>query len=89
MLNQIPKKLKGKLEEKLDDDVNGWGIQFEEGPDWSKIWTAMTVVFVLGSVLFGILWSVFEQDVQAAFGVSNWWISLCTVFLGYWTTRKK
>jgi hypothetical protein len=87
ILNQLPKKLKGKLEVKLDDEVTGWGIQVQEGPDWSKIWSALTIVFISGSALFGVLWSVFEQDVQGAFGISSWWISLCSLCLVYLTTR--
>ncbi|KAK2768441.1 hypothetical protein FQN54_000296 [Arachnomyces sp. PD_36] len=62
ILNQLPKKLKGELEEKLDDDVTGWGIHVEEGPNWGKVWLALMVVFISGSALFGILWSVFKQD---------------------------
>ncbi|KAK2782385.1 hypothetical protein FQN52_000925 [Onygenales sp. PD_12] len=88
ILSQLPKKLNGKLEERANGEATGWGIYFKEGPNWNKIWAAMLLIFVLGSMLFGIMWSVFEKDVQGAFGVSGWWIALGSVFLGYWATRE-
>ncbi|KAF2145778.1 uncharacterized protein K452DRAFT_125379 [Aplosporella prunicola CBS 121167] len=87
VLRQFPKRMRGQLAA-LDDAVHGWGIHFREGWAWDKIWAALMVVFVLGSFVFAILWSVFQRDLQGAFGVASWWVSICTVCLGYMATRN-
>ena len=40
-----------------------------------KIVWLVSVVFLLGSLLFGTLWAIFHKDVQCAFGISAWWVS--------------
>jgi hypothetical protein len=40
-----------------------------------KIAWLYLVFGVFGSFLFGVLWSVFQKDVQGAFGISAWWIT--------------
>lgn len=87
MLCSIPKKLEGRLMGQLHAPVFGWGIHFREGWHWNRIWAAMLVLFVLGSLVFAVLWTVFQHDIQGAFGVASWWMSVGTILLGYAATR--
>lgn len=87
-LNQFPKKLHQRLAAKLDREAVGWGIYIREGLDWNKIWALMIGAFVAGSLIFGVLWTVLEHDIQGAFGVASWWLTMCTVVLGYFATRE-
>lgn len=82
ILNQFPKRMTGDLQAELDKEVLRWGIHFREGLNWTKIWGSVLVIPVLGSFLFGILWSVFKKDIQGAFGVASWLITLCSIVLG-------
>ena len=87
MLKQFPKKLQGELEASLDEEVIGWGIYLQEGLHWTKIWAAVLAIIILGSFIFGVLWSIFQKDVQGAFGIASWWVSLCTVILAWLAAR--
>ncbi len=49
----------------------GWGIQIVEGWLGSRIWLA-----------FGICWTLLEHDIQGAFGVSAYVITLLTLGAG-------
>jgi hypothetical protein len=40
------------------------------------------VVFVVASLIFGVLWSALKMDVQGAFGVSAYVMAACGVFVG-------
>lgn len=77
-LDRFPKKLKEKL--KCNGGVNpGWGLQFVEGWDARKIWL---IIFVLGSLLIGVLWVSYGQSIQNAFTISSYMIGLATVTVG-------
>ena len=73
---QLPKRTKGKLTGKGNRRAKGWGIFFEEGWDLVKIaWLYFLVVF-LGSLLFAVIWAIYQKDVQGAFGISAWWVTI-------------
>lgn len=85
--NQFPKKLHQKLVARLDKEAIGWGIYIREGLNWNKVWALMVIAFIGGSLIFSILWTVLKHDTQGAFGVASWWLTMCTVVLGYFATR--
>lgn len=60
----------------------GWGLSLEEGWDQFKAWCVALVTFALGSALWGILWTVFEKNIQDAFAVSGYMISFAVVTVG-------
>lgn len=83
-LEKFPKKLRerlavcgGRLTEL------GWGLSLEEGWDRFKTWCVTFVVFGLGSALWCILWTVFENSIQDAFTVSSYIVSFAVVIVGF------
>jgi hypothetical protein len=75
ILDQLPKRTCGVLQGKAGQPAEGWGIYYQEGWDRDLITVAVFLVFVLASLLFGVLWSRFQYDVQGAFGVSAYMIT--------------
>jgi hypothetical protein len=72
VLNQLPKRTCGLLQGTSGQPAQGWGIYYEEGWDRDLIILTVFVVFLSASLLFGVLWSKYHSDLQAAFGVSAW-----------------
>lgn len=52
--DQFPKRTCGQLMGRPDEPTFGWGVHFQEGWNWDKIWLVVFVLFVFGSLLFGI-----------------------------------
>jgi len=73
----------GELSGGFDKPNEGWGFHFEEGWDFDLIMTISFVVFILGSLLFGICWSILEHDIQGAFGVSAYIVTACGLFVAF------
>jgi hypothetical protein len=88
LFNQIPKRLANRLEAKPDDSEVGWGIYFHEGWHWEAVFGLLLLVGFTGSLLFAILWSVFKQDVQGAFGVASYWITAATLLIAFIAARQ-
>lgn len=42
----------------------------------------MLMLFVTGSLMFGICWAIFEHDLQGAFGVSTYIVSFVRLLVG-------
>lgn len=82
ILQQLPKKMRGELCSDPIEPIEAWGIYYEEGWDWSKIWLVLAIGFFPPSLLFGILWGILKKDIQGAFGVASWWMTGATIFLG-------
>jgi len=61
--------------------VEGWGIYYQEGWDGDIIKLVIFMMFLIGSLLFGVLWSCFKMDVQGAFGVSAYVITAGAIFI--------
>ena len=85
---QIPKRIKDELKGMTSKPVFGWGVDFQEGWSPFKVTILVLVVFVLSSVIFGMVWTVLERDIQGAFGVSSWLITLGTILLTLVVIRK-
>ncbi|KAF4620152.1 hypothetical protein G7Y89_g14668 [Cudoniella acicularis] len=80
-LDRFPKKLRDKLQAARGVHP-GWGLQFVEGLDMTRIWVIGFVSLVLGSLLMGILWTYFEQSIQDAFTVASYMIALEAATVG-------
>jgi hypothetical protein len=72
VLNQLPKRTCGQLQGVLGQPAEGWGIYYHEGWDRELITLTIFIILVLATLLFGLLWSKYQFDVQGAFGVSAW-----------------
>lgn len=83
VLHQVPKRIAGKLSGAGDHPADGWGFYFQEGWDFDLIITISFVVFILGSLLFGVCWSILESDIQGAFGVSAYMVTACGLFVAF------
>jgi hypothetical protein len=82
-LNQLPKRrLQGELQATKDELATGWGLHIEEGWHLPTIYCCF-VVIILFSLIFGIVWSVTRNDIQGAFAVSGFALTLGAMFLGY------
>jgi len=83
--NLVPKRLVGELTGTggYGQPREGWGLYFQEGWDIDLIITISFVVFILGSLLFAVCWSVLEHDVQGAFGVSAYMVTACGLFVAF------
>ena len=44
-------------------------------------------IFLLGSALFGVLWSVLKMDIQGAFGVSSYMITASGIVIAWVASR--
>lgn len=64
-----------KRRERLQSGM-GWGINLVEGFQAQKVWAIMMFGFGIGSVVFAVLWSSKKGDVQGAFGVASWIVTL-------------
>ena len=42
----------------------------------------MLMLFITGSLVFGICWAIFEHDLQGAFGVAAYIISFMALLVG-------
>jgi hypothetical protein len=83
-LERFPKKLRERLAV-CGGRVTGlgWGLDLEEGRNSAKSWYVAFGILVLGSVLWGILWTVFEHSIQDAFAISGYMISLAVATVGF------
>ncbi|GFF64621.1 hypothetical protein IFM47457_03583 [Aspergillus lentulus] len=82
IMQQLPKRLNGKLCPPSFEQAEAWGIYYEEGWNWAKIWLFLAIGFFLPSLVFGVLWGILKKDVQGAFGIASWWMTGATIILG-------
>jgi hypothetical protein len=87
ILKQLPKRICGQLQGRIGQPAEGWGIYYQEGWDRDVITLAIFVVFAVASLLFGVLWTTFQYDVQGAFGVSAYMVATCAVLIPVVVTR--
>ena len=80
---RVPKKRREKLKICQQQGIGvGWGLHLVEGWLLNRIWILVSVLFVLGSLVFGVCWSILKHDIQGAFGVSGWILALAMVLVG-------
>ena len=79
----FPKKRKGQLDVDLSQGPSvAWGIQIVEGWLSSRIWLLSLLLFLCGSLAFGICWTIFKHDIQGAFGVAAYIVAFLTLAVG-------
>jgi hypothetical protein len=86
VLDQLPKRTCGKLEGKVRQPAEGWGLHFQEGQDFG-ILVGVVFIGLMASLLFAVLWSYFEHDVQGAFGVASYVVTTVAVFVALVVNR--
>ncbi|KAH8900597.1 hypothetical protein GQ53DRAFT_708478 [Thozetella sp. PMI_491] len=86
--NQLPKRSCGQLMASTDDAPLGWGIHFEEGWHWRTIYFIVVVLMFLGSLAFGITWTITKGDLQGAFAITGVWMTAGSLLLGYLAVRS-
>jgi hypothetical protein len=80
---RIPKRRGDKLRVGGNADVSiGWGIHLVEGFLPYRVWSVFTGMFLVGSMVFGITWTVRNGDIQGAFGVAAYICALSTLLIG-------
>lgn len=89
VLEQLPKRTAGELLERIGQPAEGWGVYYQEGVDFDTIITVVFVAFLLASLLFAVLWTKFEMDIQGAFGVSSYMITAGGIVLAMVASRAK
>lgn len=81
ILDQLPKRTCGELHGKAGQPAEGWGIYYQESWDRDVITLIIFVLFLMGSLLFGVLWSKFQMDIQGAFSVSSYMVTACGILV--------
>ena len=89
ILDQLPKRTCGQLSERADQPAEGWGIYYKEGVDFDTIISVVFGIFLLASLLFGILWTRLEMDIQGAFGVSSYMVAASGISMAWLASRAK
>ena len=80
---RLPKRRLEILRVPVHQDVTrGWGIYLVEGFLAYKIWCIFTSLFLVGSLVFALVWSLRMSDIQGAFSVAAYLCGLCTLFIG-------
>jgi hypothetical protein len=79
---KFPKKLREKLICNKAGTNEGWGLQFIEGWDMKKIFGLVFLLFGIGSLAIGVLWSVYNHSIQDAFTMASYMIAMTAVGMG-------
>lgn len=87
ILEQLPKKMDCKLAEVNGSPPEGWGLYFQEDIDISTIIGVVFMVLFVASLLFLVLWTVIEHDIQGASGVSAYIVAVASM-LGIWIATR-
>jgi hypothetical protein len=82
ILHQLPKKLNTELDLDGPEIMEAWGIFYREDWNWARIWVVLGIAFFPPGLLFGVIWGIMRQDIQGAFGVASWWMSVATIAIG-------
>ncbi|KIX99665.1 uncharacterized protein Z520_04300 [Fonsecaea multimorphosa CBS 102226] len=88
VLNQVPKRFGQCIAISGDKAIEAWGIEFEEGWDRGRLRNAVFLVVVVATLLFATLWAVMEHDIQSAFAISAYFISILAIVGGYMASTE-
>jgi hypothetical protein len=78
VFRQLPKRKCGKLEGQVDCPAEGWGLHIQEGQD-PDILIGIGGIFMVATLLFAVLWSYFEHDIEGPFGVGSFAVTAGTL----------
>jgi hypothetical protein len=80
--SRVPRKLRERLSAAPGlGRSEGWGICFIEGVSWPRV-CALGLAGVLASTVFGVVWTVVQQDIQGGFGVASCMLGVLVLGLG-------
>ena len=80
--SRVPRKLRERLSAAPGIGMSeGWGICFIEGVSWPRV-CALGLAGVLASTLFGVVWTVVQDDIQGGFGVASYMLGVLVLGLG-------
>ena len=85
-IDLLPKKKDGPLEfqkGKIDGNT-GYGLHFREVLNYSLPLTALFVINIAASLIFGVCWSVLEKDLQDAWTIAAWISSIVALGVSAW-----
>jgi hypothetical protein len=75
---RLPKRRGDRLHVPENIDVTiGWGIHLAEEFLVYKVWGMFTGVFMIGSMVFAMVWATRKSDIQSAFSVAAYICGLC------------
>ncbi|KAK8026412.1 Cyclin-dependent kinase-like 4 [Apiospora marii] len=89
ILRQLPKRMWGPLTAARNNSELGWGLHIEEGWHLITIIFLMVVPLVLGSLGFGIAWSVTKSDIQGGFAVAGIVLAMVPIAIGLVALRDQ
>ena len=87
--NLVPKRTTGELFGYAGQPAVGWGFYFQEGWNFNLLITLIFVLFIVGSLVFGVCWSVLKYDIQGAFGVSAYMVTACGLFVTFVVSKME
>ncbi|TLD36668.1 hypothetical protein E2P81_ATG02450 [Venturia nashicola] len=62
----------------------GWGLELVEGFLAERVWGAIAGIFLLGSLVFAIVWATRKgADLQGAFGVAGWMVAVAGLVVAW------
>lgn len=82
ILDQIPKRMCGKLEADGQVLTEGWGLYYEEEWNICLVILGIAGAVVGGSLVFGVCWTVLKDDIQGAWGVSSYMVTAGGLVVG-------
>ena len=82
-LNQVPKRLGQCMATSGSQRVEAWGLEFEEGWDRGRLRNAIFGIVVSGCIIFALLWSVLLKDMQSAFALASFFVTVLAVVGAY------
>lgn len=80
---RAPKKRREKLViYQAGSPLSGWGFHLVERWAAFRVWMLVLLPFGAGSLIFGFCWTTLKYDVQGAFRVSAWIVTLGALAVG-------
>jgi hypothetical protein len=80
--SRVPRKLRERLFAAPGiGRSDGWGICFIEGVSWPRV-CALGLAGVLASTIFGVVWTLVQEDIQGGFGVASYMLGVLVLGLG-------
>ena len=74
--DRAPKKRRERLTVCPEKGTSlGWGVHLVEGILLSRALCLLFAVFMIGSLSFGVSWTVLKHDIPGAFGVASWLVT--------------
>ena len=81
-MKRLPKKLKKSILENITTGElrAGWGIQIDEGPDFSMI-SAFALCGLIAWGVISLLWAILQKDPHAGLAIGSYLTSVQTAWM--------